>query len=213
MRPWSDIVAELMTAHAARTGPRWHLVQVAPFAKDRPTVERLSRHYEAYYPLERCWKPVPQQQLSKRQRQAGISRMRETIQPMFSRYVFTRFDPASPWHDIFKIIGVTGMVLRHGLPVPISDDLVASLKANEINGAIPDTTPAINVFRIGQHIEVTDGPFATLRGEIQKIRTASLDGIDATLRMIVVIQLFGRLTPVDLDAAAVRAVNDEARKV
>jgi hypothetical protein len=42
--------------------------------------------------------------------------------------------------------------------------------------------PAINVFRIGQWVEIADGPFAALRGEIQKICTLTLDGIDAAGR-------------------------------
>jgi transcription antitermination factor NusG len=63
------------------------------------------------------------------------------------------------------------------------------------------------VFRVGQWVEVKDGPFANLRGEIQKIRASSLDGIDAALRITVAIELFGRLTPVDLDAAVVSPAN------
>ncbi len=57
-------------------------------------------------------------------------------------------------------------------------------------------------------VEVKDGPFAALRGEVRKFRTASLDGIDAGLRITVAIELFGaRLTPVDLDAAVVSPAN------
>jgi transcription antitermination factor NusG len=207
IRPWSEIVAELMDAHRARRGPRWHLAQVASHARDLPAAERLGRHYEAYCPLERCWQPVPRHQLSRRQREMGVTRMQEMVRPMFPRYLFCRFDPAGNWHDIFRITGVKGLVVRQGLPVPISDDLVASLRANEVDGAIPGDIPAINVFRVGQWVEINDGPFANLRGEIQKIRAASLDGIDAALRITVAIELFGRLTPVDLDAAVVSPAN------
>jgi len=104
---------------------------------------------------------------------------------------------------------VTGMVLRQGLPVPISDDLVASLREHEVDGAIPGDMPAINVFRIGQWVEIADGPFAALRGEIQKIRTLTLDGNRCGGKITVLIELFGRLTPVDLDAAVVSPTNRE----
>jgi hypothetical protein len=40
-------------------------------------------------------------------------------------------------------------------------------------------------------VEVKDDAFAALRGEVRKFRTASLDGIDAGLRITVAIELFG----------------------
>lgn len=206
MRPWGEIVAELMAAHLTRQGPRWHLVQVAPQSRDQNAIRRLERHYEAYYPLERSWRPVPRLKLSRRQREAGVIKLQETIQPMFPRYVFTRFDPAGPWHDIFRLSGITGVVLRNGLPVPISDALITALRDREVSGAIPGTTPAIEVFRIGQWVNVADGPFATLRGQIHQIRTSNLDGIDAPTKLIVLIELFGRLTPCDVDVAAINPV-------
>lgn len=206
MRPWSEITAELMAAHQSRCGPRWHVIQVASHTRDRQAVDRLRRHYEAYYPMERCWRPVPRLKLSKRQREAGVTRMQEILQPMFPRYVLTRFDPASSWRDIFRIAGVTGVVLRHGLPVPISDDLIVSLRQREVGGAIPGSTPAIQVFKIGQCVNIIEGPFASLRGEIQKIRTSNLDGIDAPTKLIVLIELFGRLTPVEAETAAIKPI-------
>jgi hypothetical protein len=48
---------------------------------------------------------------------------------------------------------------------------------------------------------------ARSRWGVQKIRTASHDGIDAALRITVAIELFGGLTPVDLDADLVSWVN------
>jgi hypothetical protein len=57
---------------------------------------------------------------------------------MFRRYILTRFDAADGrWRKIFDDVGVS---CERNLPVPIADDLIARIRAAEVDGAIPGET-------------------------------------------------------------------------
>lgn len=209
MRPWREIIADLAARHRAQKGPRWHLVQVAGGERDRRAVEWLRlRGYEPYYPMIRTLRRPALRFLSPRQRKHAADIMRAVITPMFSRYVFARFDPAcGGWRDVRWAVGVVGIACEQGRPVPIADELIARLKAAEVDGAIPGWTPAAQVFRLGQLVELLDGPLASLRGLVEKIRTGTIDDLDMTARVTVALEIFGRLTPVEVDACQIVPVN------
>lgn len=207
-RSWSDVVIELEAAHRAIRGPRWHLVQMCAGFRDRQAVEWLRRRgFHPYYPLLRTLARPPLRLLSRRQRKAGVPVLRQVLKPLFPRYCFVRFDRAvGGWRDIFAASGVTGIVCEHNQPVPIADDLIERLLMHEVDGAIPGDTPACLVFRVGQLVEITEGPLSHLRGEIEKIRTETIDGLDYGVRMTVLVDIFGRFTPVELGAEQIDAV-------
>jgi transcriptional antiterminator NusG len=208
MRPWHDVLAELEARHRAQTGPRWHLVQVAPGERDKHAREWLKRRgYEVYYPVVRSMRRPAASSMSRKQRAQGRA-MREVLEPMFRRYLFTRFDmKVGGWRDIFRAKGVTGMACEGNLPVPISDDLIARLRATEVDGAIPGETPASEIFHIGQLVEVVEGPFAMFRGTVERINSSTIDGLDSQIRITVAIDIFGRLTPAEFDACQIDPVN------
>lgn len=210
-RPWSEVVAELEARHRAQKGPRWHLVQVAAGQRDAHVVEWLGRRgYETYYPYVRSMRRQPRDRLSHKQRRARIAVTKPVLEPMFGRYVLVRFDMADGrWRDIFDFHGAAGLASDpSGLPAPISDALIVRLRAAEVEGAIPGTTPAAQIFRLGQLVEVVDGPFSMFRGEIELINGASkVEDIDSPIRLTVAVNIFGRLTPVELDSEQVEPVN------
>lgn len=183
--------------------PIWHIAQVITRQSDRQAAERLGRHFQVYAPQESLWRPARASRTSKRHRMLGIRRMERIVRPLFPRYLFCRFHPGDAWHEAFDAAGVSGLATHRGLPVSVSDDLVAALRSQEIDGVIPGTVPASRIFQVGQAIEVKGGSFAGLRGTVEKIKTAALDEIDIPTRVTVMLQLFGQPTPVDLDAAAV----------
>jgi transcription antitermination factor NusG len=207
-RSWLQVLAELEARHRAQTGPRWHLVQVAPGERDKHAVEWLARRgYEPYYPVIRSLRRPAANRLSRKQRAEGRA-LREVLEPIFHRYVLTRFDPrAGGWREIFRASGVTGIACEGNMPVPISDDLVARLRANEVDGAIPGETPASELFHLGQLVEVTEGPFRFFRGTVERINSSTIDGLDSQTRITVAIDIFGRLTPAEFDASQIDPVN------
>lgn len=202
MRPWTEVLAELEARHHAQPGPRWHLVQCEPGEHDAHACEWLGRlGYEVYYPRVRKLKAVSRKGLSKRQRRLRATVMREVLAPLWPRYVMTRFDVQDgQWHRIFDIAGVTGLVCAQNRPVPIADDLIARMRASEVGGAIPAATPAARIYRLGALAEITEGPFTGFRGAIERVRTETIAGVSAAVQLTVAINIFGRLTPVDLEA-------------
>lgn len=208
-RPWRDVIADLEARHRAQRGPRWHVVQCAPGESDKHACDWLDRlKYQVYYPRIRSMRRVGRKRMSQRQRRARLTVMREVLAPLLPRYVFTCFDLADGrWREIFEIAGVTGIVCENGLPVPVSDDLIARMRNAEVDGAIPGATPAAEVYRLGQLVEIVDGPFAAFRGEIEQVKMGTIDGVVAAVQLTVAINIFGRLTPADLEPWQVEGVD------
>jgi len=84
-------------------------------------------------------------------------------------------------------------------PVPIADQLVDGLRSAETAGAIPGTTPAGDVFRLGQLVEIREGPFALWRGTIERIGHSTIEGLDVPTRLTIAIEIFGQFTLTHLD--------------
>jgi len=84
--------------------------------------------------------------------------------------------------------GVTGFVGSGNKPVPLKKDEV-----NQILKQMESETPRIKVgFKQGQSVRVTDGPFAEFVGIVDEISADKG-------KVKVLLSLFGRETPVELD--------------
>ena len=114
---------------------------------------------------------------------------------MFPGCEFVRFDPRDgAWHDIFRLVGVYGMLCANNLPVPMPDAFIAGLRACEVNGAIPAAMSVDEVFTLGETVRITkDGPFKGLTGPIERL--------DERGRIRLLLALFGGDTPIELTTA------------
>ncbi len=92
------------------------------------------------------------------------------------------------WTVVRNTPGVTGFVGSGGKPVALPDD--------EVDGILKQMqseTPKVKIgFRQGQSVRVTDGPFAEFVGIVDEIGTEKG-------KVKVLLSLFGRETPVELD--------------
>ena len=178
---------------------RWHVVRVA--AKfERQAADETSfvakqiaqAGFEVYSVKLRRMIVPRANQLTVSQRKHRHLFARERIEPMFPGYEFVRFDTATdPWHDIFKIVGIYGMVCENNLPVPVPDAFIDKLKGSEVNGAIPAALPAAEVFALGETVRISkDGPLNGLTGPIERLDDAG--------RIRLLVGLFGGNVPVDL---------------
>ena len=92
------------------------------------------------------------------------------------------------WAVVRNTPGVTGFVGSAGKPVPLAEDEV-----EQILKQMRAETPKVKVgFRPGQSVRVTEGPFADFVGVVDEI------GTDKG-KVKVLLSLFGRETPVELD--------------
>jgi len=97
-------------------------------------------------------------------------------------------DSDEAWHMIRNTTGVTGFVSSGTRPVPLSGDEV-----NHILRAMRMEQPRVRIgFAPGQNIRIVDGPFEDFVGTVEEINTEKG-------RVKVVVNMFGRETPVELD--------------
>ena len=97
-------------------------------------------------------------------------------------------DSDDAWHMIRNTTGVTGFVSSGTRPVPLSHDEVA-----HILRAMRMEQPRVRVgFAPGQNVRIVDGPFEDFVGTVDEINAEKG-------RVKVVVNMFGRETPVELD--------------
>ena len=94
------------------------------------------------------------------------------------------------WHEVKNTPRVTGFVGGGNSPVPLSSDEVNSILYRQETSA---KTPRPKMtFEKNESVKIIDGPFANFSGKIDEINPDR-----NTLRVLVTI--FGRATPVELD--------------
>lgn len=95
------------------------------------------------------------------------------------------------WYVIRNTRGVTGFVGPGSKPVPLTDEEVHAM-------GIERKVVSIN-FEVGSSVRVCDGPLADFVGTVEEINLEK-----QTVRVIV--SMFGRETPVDLDFSQVQVL-------
>ncbi len=96
------------------------------------------------------------------------------------------------WDVVRNTPGVTGFVSSGNKPVPLQEDEV-----DQIMKQMTAEAPKVKVgFRRGQSVRVVDGPFIDFVGVVDDISSS-------TGKIKVLLSIFGRETPVELDSLQV----------
>lgn len=101
----------------------------------------------------------------------------------------------STWYLVKSTTGVTGFVSSGSKPVPLQDKEIANI-LQAVEG--PRQKPKVQ-WEKGQVIRVTMGPFADFTGSIEEVNAAKE-------KLKVLISIFGRDTPVELDFTQVEKI-------
>ena len=121
-----------------------------------------------------------------------------TKRKTFPSYVLVEMDFDSDTQSIVAAIpGVTRFVGTGQDPVPLGEDEV-----NRILGRLDTTKPREPLevpYKVGDHVKVTDGPFTDFTGVVDEV-----NGERGKLKVMV--SIFGRATPVELDFLQVKPV-------
>lgn len=99
------------------------------------------------------------------------------------------------WYIIRNTPGVTGFVGSGSTPTPVSDDEMAKIKKRM---GVDEPKHRID-FSVGEVVNIIDGPFKGFDGAINEIDTQKG-------KIKVLVSMFGRDTPVELDALQVKKV-------
>ncbi|MDD5221549.1 MAG: transcription termination/antitermination protein NusG [Candidatus Paceibacterota bacterium] len=97
------------------------------------------------------------------------------------------------WYVVRNTPNVTGFVGAGTTPVPVSDQEMADLKKR-----MGEETPKFKInLKIADRVKITDGPFKDYEGKVSEIDIEQG-------KIKVMINLFGRDTPVELDSLQVK---------
>jgi transcriptional antiterminator NusG len=116
----------------------------------------------------------------------------------FPGYILVRMElNDETWHVVKDTPKVTGFIGSKAKPFPISDKDVDLLRTRIDEGTLKPK-PKFK-FEVGDHVKIIDGPFTNFDGVIDEVKAEK-----GKLRVIV--SIFGRQTPVELDFIQVTQV-------
>jgi transcriptional antiterminator NusG len=96
------------------------------------------------------------------------------------------------WHLVRNVRGVTGFVGSANKPIPLSEEevLAMGMEKHEI----------VVRYSVGDHVRIMDDPLASFTGVVEEIEPEKN-------RVSVMVSMFGRETPVDLELDQVEVQN------
>ena len=110
---------------------------------------------------------------------------KEVERKVFPGYVLIKMVMTDDtWHLVRNVRGVTGFVGSANKPIPLSEEEVLALgmEKHEI---------VVN-YNVGDHVKIVDGPLASFTGIVEEIEPEKN-------RVSVMVSMFGRETPVELE--------------
>jgi transcriptional antiterminator NusG len=117
----------------------------------------------------------------------------------FPSYVVVEMDFTTETGFLVQNVpGVTRFVGSGARPVPLKENevrrLLGQLDVGTKNKPVPTVT-----FRVGDHVKITDGPFSAFTGVVDEVN-------NERGKVKVMVSIFGRATPVELDFLQVQPV-------
>ena len=103
-------------------------------------------------------------------------------------------DDAS-WYVVRNTPNVTGFIGSGTLPIPLSENEIKELQRRM---GVKEPKYKINV-SVGTPLKITDGPFKEIEGRVSDVD-------EARGKIKVMVQMFGRETPVELDFLQVKKI-------
>lgn len=173
---------------------RWFVVRTNPNCETKAAANLSRAGYGPYVPV---WRREKQHRRTKQ--------WTETVRPLMTGYLFVEM-PHGPldWFTLRACQGVKGVLgvtdaRGETKPFPIPSRLVERVMAAQLNLMFDDTREAkarrgqeAAQYRPGEQIMVTKGPFASF--------TATVDSVRPNGTVQALIDIFGRMTLMDLAA-------------
>ena len=118
---------------------------------------------------------------------------KEVERKVFPGYVMIKMVMTDDtWHLVRNVRGVTGFVGSANKPIPLTEEevLAMGMEKHEI----------VVQYNVGDHVRIVDGPLASFTGVVEEIEPEKN-------RVSVMVSMFGRETPVDLELDQVEVQN------
>ena len=119
--------------------------------------------------------------------------MKEVQRKVFPGYVLIKMVMTDDtWHLVRNVRGVTGFVGSANKPIPLTEEEVLALGMEKHEIVVK--------YNVGDHVKIVDGPLASFTGVVEEIEPEKN-------RVSVMVSMFGRETPVDLELDQVEIQN------
>ena len=120
---------------------------------------------------------------------------------VFPGYLLIRCRPSDEAHHMIRSTpGVTGYAGPGGKPSPLRRREVEAFLAEPDDGPeLPRRTKPSMIFQIDEGVRIKEGPFSDFQGQVIEIN-------EEHLKVKVLVNIFGRETPVELDFAQVAKI-------
>ena len=118
---------------------------------------------------------------------------KEVERKVFPGYVLIKMVMTDDtWHLVRNVRGVTGFVGSANKPIPLTEDEVLAMGMEKHEMVVK--------YNVGDHVKIVDGPLASFTGIVEEIEPEKN-------RVSVMVSMFGRETPVDLELDQVEVQN------
>lgn len=184
--------------------PRWYVAHNGAGHDERAKRILEDSGYETYVPMTAEMKVTPQRKLSAKQRRSLIPVVKRVLRPLFPRYFFVQFDlEQEGWAGVFERAGLHGVLAVPGstrrLPAEVHAGVIAGLKGQEVNGAIPAETRIQQVaYAIGEQVRISTGAFVGHNGTVDECPKGALCDLDESASVRLLVSLFGRQSVVEM---------------
>jgi transcription termination/antitermination protein NusG len=180
--------ATIETTTTISTGKRWYVVHTYSGyeQKAKAALEERVRALKMEDKIGDIVVPVERvQELGKGGQRKVSSRK------FFPGYIFVNMAlDDETWHVVKDTPKVTGFVGHSTTPPEVPESEVLAIKAQMEEGALRPKPKVL--FEVGEAVKVVDGPFQDFNGTVEEVRAEKG-------KVRVLISIFGRATPVELD--------------
>jgi len=174
----------------SEAGLKWYVVHVYSGFEQKAKVSLRERIKQAGMESDFGDVLIPMETVQ--ETRSGSTRVRSKT--FYPGYIFVQMNlNDETWHVVRDTPKITGFVGgRYPRPVP-PPEIMSVVQQVEEGAAKPRPTV---VFEQGDHVRVIDGAFANFTGTVEEIKPEKL-------KVRVLVSIFGRATPVELDYAQV----------
>ena len=118
---------------------------------------------------------------------------KEVERKVFPGYVLIKMVMTDDtWHLVRNVRGVTGFVGSANKPIPLTEDEVLAMGMEKHEVVVG--------YNVGDHVRIVDGPLASFTGVVEDIEPEKN-------QVSVMVSMFGRETPVELELDQVEVLN------
>ena len=167
-------------------GPRWYVAHTYSGYENKvkSSIERIVENRGLGHLIFDIQIPV---EITHTVNDKGVEKEVET--KVFPSYVLIKMVMTDEsWHVVRNITGVTGFVGPGSRPIPLTDEEVAAI-------GVERSVVTLD-FEVGDSVKIVSGAIAGFIGKVEQIS-------EDKKKVVVIASMFGRETPVELDANCV----------